>query len=351
MDRRVRLTPSVVQATGRSLVQTTSAIAGGVSDPNVYGRTEPGNPAAAGLARDTRTRRVHLLLGHPEDSCLAGVRARLEALGLSAHIIASPLSPPARIAWRLDDDGVTARLDLDGEPVEVAGVLVRGTPSVDPAGWAAVDHAYVQAEMLAATLAWLAGLACPVINRPSAELWYGDRASLFRWRPVLRSCGLLVPEQVITNDRAEARAFRARLQADGLAGAVYTPLTAGASYLVASDAAWDGLADLQERAPVCVSEPHGAPHPACIVGGEVVWDDDAPPEGRALGPRLRRLAAVTRLDFLEVAIAPIRGGLGVVMVEPMPVLEHFSAPTGRRILDALTALLAPVEAAAAEARQ
>jgi hypothetical protein len=30
------------------------------------------------------------------------------------------------------------------------------------------------------------------------------------------------------------------------------------------------------------------------------------------------------------------------MVEPMPVLEHFAAPTRARILDALTALLVPV---------
>ena len=33
------------------------------------------------------------------------------------------------------------------------------------------------------------------------------------------------------------------------------------------------------------------------------------------------------------------------MVEPMPVLEHFAPPTRDRILDALTALLAPVAAA------
>lgn len=289
-------------------------------------------------------RPVHLLLGHSGDSCCTGVLARLAARGLPAHIVASPLAPPARLAWRLADDGLTGRFDLGDDPAEIAGVLVRGTAWFDPAGWAPVDHAYMQAEMLAATLAWLAGLPCPVINRPSAALWYGGRASLLSWRPLLRRCGLPVPEQVITNDRAEARAFRRRLAADGVAGAVYAPLTGDAGYLVATDAAWEGLADLQERSPVCLSEPHGAAHPACIVGGEVVWDDDAPPESRALAPRLRQLAAATRLDFLEVAIAPLRRGLGVVMVEPMPVLEHFATPARARILDALTALLAPFAA-------
>jgi hypothetical protein len=349
-NRRIPATPSVIPAKGSSLTPRTGASAGEAGDPNEYGLAEPTDLAVAGRTRDSRTRPVHLLLGHSGDSCCTGVLARLAARGLPAYIVQSPLAPPARLAWHLADDGLTSRLDLGDDPVEIAGVLVRGTPWFDPAGWAPVDHAYMQSEMLAATLAWLAGLPCPVINRPSAALWYGGRVPLLRWHPLLRRCGLLVPEQVITNDRAAARAFRRRLADDGVTGAVYAPLTGGAGYLVAIDAAWEGLADLQERSPVCLSEPHGAAHPACIVGGEVVWDDDAPPECRALAPRLRQLAAETRLDFLEVAIAPLRHGLGVVMVEPIPVLEHFAAPTRARILDALTALLAPV-AAEAEAVQ
>ena len=144
----------------------------------------------------------------------------------------------------------------------------------------------MQAEMLAATLAWLAGLPCPVVNRPSAALWYRGRASLHAWRPLLRRCGLPVPEQLITNDPAEARAFGHRLASDGVAGAVYTPLTGETGYLVATDAAWQGLAGLQERSPVCLSEPHGAARPACIVGGQIFWDHDPPPEARALEPAL-----------------------------------------------------------------
>jgi len=285
---------------------------------------------------------VHLLLGHATDSCCGGVLDRLAARGLPARIVASPLAPPSRMAWSLDDEGVTSGLELDAEPINVAGVLVRGTPSLDPSGWDPADHAYMQAEMLAATLAWLASLPCPVINRPSAALWYGGRTSLFGWHAVLRRCGLLVPDQVVTNDRSEARAFRARLAATGVDGAVYAPLTGGTGYLLATDAAWDGLAEVQNRAPVRLSEPHGPAHAACIVGGEVFWDDDAPAECRVLAARLRRFAAAAKLDFVEVAIAPVRAGFGVVMVEPMPVLEHFAAPTRDRILDALTALLAPV---------
>jgi hypothetical protein len=282
---------------------------------------------------------VHLLLGEPGDSCCAGVLARLEERRGPAQFLASPVSPPSRLAWHFAEEGLVSQLDLYGDPVHVAGVLVRGTGWFNPAGWAPPDHAYMQAETLAATLAWLASLPCPVVNRPSAALWYGGRTPLLNWRPILRQCELPVPEQLITNDPAEARAFRHRLAADGVEGAVYTPLTGGTGYLLATDAAWDGLAALQERSPVSVSEPHGRAHSACIVGGEVVWEDDAPPESRQFTSAICRLAAATGLDFLEVAIAPLRRGPGVVLVEPTPVLEHFTAPARERILDALTSLL------------
>lgn len=262
------------------------------------------------------------------------------------HVVASPLAPPSRFAWRLDDDGLTSTLgDVEDRSV-IDGVLVRGTPWLDPTGWSPEDYSYVQAEMLAATLAWLAGLPCPVVNRPTAALWYRGRTSLLTWRPVLRRCGLRVPDQVITNDSAAARAFGGRLEHDGVAGAVCSPLTSATQYLVATDADWQGLADLQERAPVCLSEPHGATSAACVVGGQVIWDRDPPPDTRDLGPRLTHLAASTGLDFLEVVTAPLRGGPGVVMVEPMPVLEHFGRATRARILDALADLLVPVGAAA-----
>jgi hypothetical protein len=285
-----------------------------------------------------------MLLGDSADSCCTGVLARLSALGLPARIVASPLAPPACLAWRLDGGEPASRLVLDDDPVEIAGVLVRGTAWVDPVGWTPQDHAYMQAEMLAATLAWLAGLPCPVINRPAAALWYRGRDSLIAWRPLLRRCGLPVPDQLITNDPAESRAFGHRLAADGVEGVVYTPLTSDVGYLVGTDAAWRGLAELQQRSPVCLSEPHGATRPACIVGGEIVWDYGPPPEARALEPGLGRLAAASGLDFLEVVAAPFRGRLGVVLVEPMPVLEHFAPRSRVRILDALTALLAPTTA-------
>ena len=66
-----------------------------------------------------------------------------------------------------------------------------------------------------------------------------------------------------------------------------------------------------------------------------------PPEARALEPALLRFAAAAGLAFVEIAVAPIRRGLGVVMVEPAAASSSPSPPARDRILDALSALLAP----------
>jgi hypothetical protein len=282
---------------------------------------------------------VHLLLGHSEDPCCAGVFARLEARGIPARIVAAPLAPPAQLKWRLDATGLASSLYPDAPDTAIAGVLVRDIGWLEPAGWDAADYAYMQAELRAMTLAWLAGLACPVINRPDAALWYRTGAPLLAWRPLLRGCDLPLPEVVVTNDPAEARAFRRRLATCGVAGAVYAPLTAPGGYLLADDDAWERLADLQVRAPVCLTEPHGAATLACIVGNAVIWDCTPPPEAVALEPGLSRFAAAAHLAFVEIALAPVRGGLAVVLVDTLPRLEHFASPARTRILDALVALL------------
>jgi hypothetical protein len=287
---------------------------------------------------------MHLLLGHSGDPCCAGVFARLEARGLAAQIVAAPLAPPAQVAWRLDAAGLASSLYPDAPQTAIAGVLVRDTGWIEPAGWDAADHAYMQAELRAVTLAWLAGLSCPVINRPDAALWYRAGAPLLAWRALLRRSGLPLPEVVVTSDPAEACAFRRRLAMSGVTGAVYTPLTEAAGYLLADDDDWERLAALLVRAPVCLTEPHGAATLACIVGNAVIWDRALPPEAVALEPALSRFAAAAQLAFVEIALAPVRRGLAVVFVDTLPRLEHFALPARERILDALVALLTPEEA-------
>jgi hypothetical protein len=282
---------------------------------------------------------MYLVLGHVEDSCSAEVFARLRQRGLEVRIVDAPLASPARLTWRLDAAGVESQLLTELPARAIAGVFVRDTGWLDPAGWEPDDHAYMQAELRAVTLAWLAGVSCPVINRPDAALWYRPCAPLIAWRPVLRRCGLPLPEVVITSDVSEGLAFRRRLAASGVPGAVYSPLTNAAGYSLVEDDDWTRLTAVQRRTPVCLSEPHGAASFACIVGAEVIWDAAPSAEARALEAPLRRFAAATRLTFVEIALARVRSGLAVVLVDPRPRLEHFDRPARTRILDAIVARL------------
>jgi len=282
---------------------------------------------------------MHLILGHTQDACCADVLSRLRKRGLRARLVPAPLDPPGRLFWHLDSNGLTTRLTFDDGPAEeIESVFVRSTGWLDPNGWEPADHAYMQSETHAALLACLAGLPCPVINRASAALWYRPRNSFAGWLPLLRRCGLPAPEMVLTDDPEEARAFGRRLEAAGVPGVVCTSLTQHTAWLV-GPADWDGLAAVQARTPVCLSEPHGPALAACVVGRRVIWNGRPGSSAAALEPRLLRLAAEAGLDFLEVAVAPVRRGTAVVLVEPLPQLEHFGPSARAGIVDSLIGLL------------
>ena len=215
---------------------------------------------------------------------------------------------------------------------------MRDSGWLDPAGWDEADHAYMQAELRAVTLAWLAGLACPVINRPDAALWYRAGAPLFTWRPLLRRSGLPLPEIVVTSDPTEARAFRFRLAGDGVSGAVYAPLTQPRASSSRTMKPGTGSPLWKSgRRSACPSRT--ARHARLHRRQRVIWDRAPPPEAVALEPALLRFAEAAHLAFVEIAVAPVRRGLAVVMVDPLPRLEHFAPANRARILDALVALL------------
>jgi hypothetical protein len=282
---------------------------------------------------------MHLVLGHPDDSCCAGVLARFLERGLTARLIADPFAAPTRLTWHLGNTGVDSRLSFDGLCTEtISSVLVRDVGSLPADGWDPVDHAYMQAETRAALLAWLESLPCPVINRASAALWYRHRTPLLAWLPLLRRAGLPTPEILLTNDPADARDFGLQLEDDGAGGALCTPLTSNAAWLV-TGADWSGVAKLQELAPICLTEPHGPAQSACVVGDRILWEGDPSAEAAALAPNLLALARGAGLTLLEVAIASGRRGLVVAVVDPHVRFNHFSACTRDRILDALVDLL------------
>jgi hypothetical protein len=287
---------------------------------------------------------VHLLLGNPEDPCLLGVRNVLESRGHPTLTIANPLAHPSRLVWRLDGDRSESRIAWNDESTipdaQIEGVVVRSTAWIDPAGWQRDDLIYMQSETHAALLAWLWSLPCPVVNRYPSALWYRPQMPLLAWQRLLRRCGIPVMDTLVTNVESDAREFRRHLARNGVAGAVYGPLTGNVRYLVTGDEEWDGLVALQNHAPVCLAAPHGAALFVCVVGGTAVWGREPSPEAAVLEPALLRFAAAAGLAFVELALAPTAQDICAIAVEPYPDLVHFESAARQKIVEAIADLLA-----------
>src|SRR5262249_30234525 len=132
------------------------------------------------------------------------------------------------------------------------GVLVRGygVPA-DATNWVPEDYTYTCMEAQAALFAWLHTLACPVVNRLSADLWFFPQRSLVAWQSHFVRAGLPTPVAQVTNDFAAARRFAARWQGN----LTYTPLTSRSRYTIATDEQWSELAQIMRYLPVALSEP------------------------------------------------------------------------------------------------
>jgi hypothetical protein len=282
---------------------------------------------------------MYLLLGSERDPWCSGVRRAVQARGDEARIVENPLIQPAWFSWRLDSERSVSHLAWDDKQANIDGVLVRGGGWIDPAGWGSDDLAYVQAETQATLLAWLASLSCPVVNRYQPALWYRPQLSIVFWRPWLRACGLLTPPTLVSNVEQETLAFRRRLAAEGIPGAIYRPLTSDRQYLLATEEDWTGLAAVQTRAPVCLTYPHEEPVTVCVVGDQLVWNVDPPADASALEPALLRFAATTGLAFVEFAVARASEALHVAAVEHFPHFERFTQAAQDRIVAALVELL------------
>ncbi len=285
---------------------------------------------------------MHIIIGHSADPLCGAVLSGMAKCGFKARILELAISDSQKLDLRIDVHGDVrvpeATLRLDEADKDVESVLVRSTGFLDPAGWSASDHAYVQSENQAALLAWLTALDCPVVNRVGADLWYRPQTPLAYWLPRLARAGLTVPSIRITTDPAAARAFRRELEADALPGAVCVSFVQGQSWLV-GPTDWAGIEKLQALAPVCLIEPHQTPRSVCIVGGEVIWDI---PPGKTLArltASLERFARIVGLDFVELVLGRVGKGWAVVNVDPLPQLLHFETRTQTRIVAALIDLL------------
>ena len=127
---------------------------------------------------------MFLLVGRPDDACLLAVEEIMRERGRPAAIIGSPFARPARATWSfptLSTCHIVLRAGT--RPIAVEGVLCRGmgpsaAPPPDAPGWSTQDLAYASAEADAALLGWLSGVACRVVDRLPAWLWYNTRPAV-----------------------------------------------------------------------------------------------------------------------------------------------------------------------------
>ena len=286
---------------------------------------------------------MYLLLGDVQDPCCLSVRDELEARNYPTLVISNPLADPARFAWSLNNELSASQLTGDQGTLipddQIAGVLVRSAGWLDPTGWQPKDLAYMQAETQAALLAWLSSLACPVVNRYPPAIWYRQQVPLLFWQPLLRRYGLPTLETLVTNVEQEARTFGRDGAQAGIEGVVYGPLSSDVKYLVAQDKDWQGLAAMQQIAPVSLTYPHGAAQFVCVAGERVVWEGERSPRLADLEPALRQFARAAGLGFVELAFAPVAGDMCVIAVEPHPYLGHFGVSARQQIVNGIVEIL------------
>jgi hypothetical protein len=277
---------------------------------------------------------MYLIVGSEADGCCSQLHQRLTAQGASVHFLPQLFDPSVRVSLWIQTDGMDNRIVLpDGQELgndTLDGVFVRNWGWIDPAGWAEQDRAYKQTEAQAAMLAWLWSLRCPVINRPPAHMWYRPAMSLANWLPWIWKAGMSSPSMMITN-----RAADLQYSPDSKAGAVFAPVSGTQEFLAGNDREWAGLLELSRLMPIGLNAPHAQGVRTCVVGSAVIWDREVPPEWRKLEKSLASLAAISGLDFLELAIASVEAEPAIVSVSPQVSYELFGAEAQAQILAAL----------------
>jgi hypothetical protein len=140
---------------------------------------------------------VWLAICGPDDVAGRWAVAELRRSGLAIELVEpSDVVREARLVHRVDGAGaqveLVTRTGLSLRGDELRGVLNRltGVPPDSVDGLAAADRDYVAEEQAAAVASWLAGLPCPVLNRPLPGMLCGRWYRPARWRRLAAAVGL-----------------------------------------------------------------------------------------------------------------------------------------------------------------
>ena len=100
--------------------------------------------------------------------------------------------------WRyVPDDFTSSTVVIEGKEVaseEISGVLTRlsSVPEQELSHIVPADRSYVAVEMMAFLVAWLSGLPCPVLNRPTPACLSGPNWRPEQWRYTAAKIGIPV---------------------------------------------------------------------------------------------------------------------------------------------------------------
>jgi hypothetical protein len=278
---------------------------------------------------------MYLMVGNEQDPCVFAVRSALERRGKTVVTGLNPFGSVAHLRWRFDTRHSSPEYVLANHSDEVRGVLEHSLEGVfvrsfaallDPTGWTPTDASYLHSEGMAALLAWLHALPCPVVGRPSDDAWYRVQRPLPEWVGVLAACGLDTPEVVVTNAAdAERFAWSGR--------AVYQPLTSNRQYAI-QGAAWSELVKVMEYVPVCLAEPLDGPvHAVTLVGNRTFWTNPPSRDLERLSAGVGRVAAHLGSDFVQLIYAAQPDGLKFTSVNLQPSLELHEAADQQAMAD------------------
>jgi hypothetical protein len=273
---------------------------------------------------------MYLIIGSEQDSCVFAVRSAMERRGKTVVTGLNPFGPMARLRWRFDTQDSRPEYAFTDAPDGVLeGVFVRSFAALlDPTGWTPEDASYLHSEGMAALLAWLHALRCPVVGRPSDDAWYRPQRPLPEWVGVLAACGLDAPEVIVTN------AADAELLAGAWSGrAVYQPLTSNRQYAI-EGAAWSELTKVMEYVPVCLSEPLDGPiHAVTLVRDRLFWTDPPTRDLDGLSAGVQRVAARLESDFVQLNYCSQPDGSKFTSVNLQPSLELHGPADQQAIAD------------------
>lgn len=289
---------------------------------------------------------MYLIIGSAHEPCAHAVAAALRHAGHVVTIEPDPFGPSGRLRWRFDTRSASLDYRAAGAPCDPAhalqGVFVRHFAGIqDTSGWSVEDLAYMRSEAMAALLAWLHALDCPVVGRVGDDAWYRPRRPLPEWVSVLAASGLPTPRVVVTSV-AEAE----RHEREWRGRAVYQPLTSARRYAIEGDG-WAELAKVMRHVPVCLTEAAEAPPGAVTLAcGHIFWSAPGLSARDRLEIGVRSVAERLGADFIQLTYTNGSAGPRFTGVNVAPVVELHGLDDQQamaaRIAEALAAGGAPL---------